>query len=109
MARPANGPGRRVGSRFSSLTENGQPGVALAAPPALPLSGDTLSLACEHAPLAAGPLTRVPCLHAISEARLLALYLAGLRRLGVVSGTCATCPRTSSPKNSPTSPACVKH
>lgn len=67
--------------------------LALAAPPALPLSGDTLSLACEHAPLAAGPLTRVPCLHAISEARLLALYLAGLRRLGVVSGTCATCPR----------------
>lgn len=67
--------------------------LALVAPPALPLAGASLSLACEHAPLTAGSLTRVPCLHAISEARLLALHVAGLRRLGVVSGPCATCPR----------------
>lgn len=66
--------------------------LALAAPPALVPSGDSLGLACEHAP-AAGALTRVPCLHAISEARLLGLHAVGLRRLGVASGTCATCPR----------------
>ena len=67
--------------------------LALDDPPALPLAGDSLRLTCAHAPAGDEGLIRLACLHALSEARLLALHRAGLRRLFVVSGHCAGCPR----------------
>ena len=64
--------------------------LALVDPPDLPVDGGTLSLACEHAP---GPGIRLPCVLALSEARLVSLQRHGLRRLVTRTGDCSTCPR----------------
>ncbi|WP_374501636.1 4Fe-4S binding protein, partial [Zoogloea sp.] len=64
--------------------------LALAQPPELPLHRGTLDLACERT---TGPGIRLPCAHALSEARLLSLQRNGLRRLIVRTGDCSACPR----------------
>lgn len=65
--------------------------LALATPPLLTLDGDTLHLSCERSDAGAG--ANVACVHAVSEARLLALYRAGLRRIALRTGDCSTCSR----------------
>jgi Pyruvate/2-oxoacid:ferredoxin oxidoreductase delta subunit len=64
--------------------------LALAQPPELPLHRGTLDLACERT---TGPGIRLPCAHALSEARLLGLQRNGLRRLVMRTGDCSACPR----------------
>lgn len=64
--------------------------LALAEAPRLPLDGGSLDLACERT---SGPGVRLPCVHALSEARLLSLQRDGLRRLTARTGDCSACPR----------------
>lgn len=64
--------------------------LALAQPPELPLHRGTLDLACERT---TGPGIRLPCAHALSEARLLGLQRNGLRHLVMRTGDCSACPR----------------
>lgn len=54
--------------------------------------GPIAFVACERAGVGAHP-GRIPCLHALGERDLAALWRRGVRRLAVSSGDCATCPR----------------
>lgn len=64
--------------------------LALAEPPELPLDQGGLKLICERA---SGTGVRLPCVHALSEARLLDLQRNGLRRLMAHTGDCGACSR----------------
>lgn len=64
--------------------------LTLADPPELPLDQGSLSLACDRA---SGHGIRLPCVHALSEARLLDLQRNGLRRLIAHTGDCGACSR----------------
>lgn len=73
------------------------------APRLEPDATGTARLACERvdAPSTDAAGVQIPCIHALSEARLLQAHARGLRRLDLRTGDCDACPRGRAPRLTP--------